>query len=479
MSWKVDGRSLDGGRVKGPPRGLGIIAGMPAALFRRIRLLAVAAAAAAVLGIAGPAMSDPDAGLPSDAGSQADVNAEPQAGADSRPKAEADSRPSTDPTFVDDFANLYQQVEASKEHISHLRIDLAAAQGVLNDAQSTLTLALGEAEQSEVALVLASGDVDAAVRTMYMSGSTDLGVVLGVLGSSPEQALRALDSVAYLRGVTGEKNDAFETSSHQHLLASSAAATALIRRDDAASDAASIGDELAKASATLKRQEKELERLIAAAAPQTVVGRTGCPKQVLEGTVPIDVSVSELCREAVSRARSPQAASAIKWALVRLGAPYACEGAGRLAQWRYDCSSFVSRAYAEAAGLGTAGAAWAPSTRSMLPWGGESLDPHYLPIPAKALSPGDLAFYDTCPAGETCDYRHVVMYLGPLTKGGPPYMVHTSECGGVANVAPFPGTDVPNFLGARRVVQLAGERLKLKDPKPSKGFASTQDGRRR
>lgn len=451
---------------------------MPAALFRRIRLLAVVGAAAAVLGIAGPAMSDPDVGLQADvsAGPQADGNSRPKG--DGRPKAEADARPSTDPTFVDDFANLYQQVEATKEHIAQLRIDLAAANGVLDDAQGTLSLALGEAEQSEVALVLASGEVDEAVRTMYMSGSTDLGVVLGVLGSTPEQALRGLDSVAYLRGVTGVKNDAFETSSHQHLLASSAAATALIRRDDAASNAVQIGDELAKASATLKRQEKELERLIAAAAPQTVVGRTGCPKEVLEGTVPLDVSVSDLCREAVSRARSPQAASAIKWALVRLGAPYACEGAGRLAQWRYDCSSFVSRAYAEAAGLGTAGAGWAPSTRSMLPWGGESLDPHYLPIPAKALSPGDLAFYDTCPAGETCDYRHVVMYLGPLTKGGPPYMVHTSECGGVANVAPFPGTDVPNFLGARRVVQLAGESMKLEDPKPSKDFASTQGGDR-
>ena len=451
---------------------------MPAALFRRIRLLAVVGAAAAVLGIAGPAMSDPDVGLQADvsAGPQADGNSRPKG--DGRPKAEADARPSTDPTFVDDFANLYQQVEATKEHIAQLRIDLAAANGVLDDAQGTLSLALGEAEQAEVALVLASGEVDEAVRTMYMSGSTDLGVVLGVLGSTPEQALRGLDSVAYLRGVTGVKNDAFETSSHQHLLASSAAATALIRRDDAASNAVQIGDELAKASATLKRQEKELERLIAAAAPQTVVGRTGCPKEVLEGTVPLDVSVSDLCREAVSRARSPQAASAIKWALVRLGAPYACEGAGRLAQWRYDCSSFVSRAYAEAAGLGTAGAGWAPSTRSMLPWGGESLDPHYLPIPAKALSPGDLAFYDTCPAGETCDYRHVVMYLGPLTKGGPPYMVHTSECGGVANVAPFPGTDVPNFLGARRVVQLAGESMKLEDPKPSKDFASTQGGDR-
>jgi hypothetical protein len=119
----------------------------------------------------------------------------------------------------------------------------------------------------------------------------------------------------------------------------------------------------------------------------------------------------------------------------------------------------VSRAYAEGAGLKTAGKGWAPSTRNMVPWDGASLDPHYAVIPPKQIRPGDLVLYDTCPEGQVCPYRHVVMYLGPMEKGGVPMMAHTNACGSVAHVEPFTGTGVANFLGVRRVVQLSGEKV--------------------
>lgn len=41
-------------------------------------------------------------------------------------------------------------------------------------------------------------------------------------------------------------------------------------------------------------------------------------------------------------------------------------------------------------------------------------------------------------------------------------MVHTNECGGVAHVAAFTGTQVGNFLGVRRVIPAAGERVMAK-----------------
>ena len=143
-------------------------------------------------------------------------------------------------------------------------------------------------------------------------------------------------------------------------MAQSAAAATLIDVTSAREEQQEAEAALARVRARLTDNRKELDALIASAAPQTVVGPSGCPKAVLDGTVPAGVDVRTLCRKAVAGASTPQAAFAIKWALVRLGAPYACDGVGRLAPWRYDCSSYVSRAYAEGAGMQTATASWAP-----------------------------------------------------------------------------------------------------------------------
>jgi cell wall-associated NlpC family hydrolase len=202
--------------------------------------------------------------------------------------------------------------------------------------------------------------------------------------------------------------------------------------------------------------------------PQQAVGPDGCPTTNVANTLRGGSEVfgaAKLCQIAVSQAATPQAALAIKWAFLHLGAAYACGGAGRMEPFRMDCSSFVSRAYAEGAGLNTAGATWAPSTRNMVPWDGVALDPHYAYVAPQNLRAGDLVLYDTCPQGG-CPYKHVVMYLGSPDGGKTFWMMHTNSCGDVAKVEPFigfPTTGEP-FLVARRVITLPGEVVHVPAP---------------
>jgi cell wall-associated NlpC family hydrolase len=386
-------------------------------------------------------------------------NTDSAPGADTGPRPYTDAAPPVDPGFVDSYTRLWKKVEKGKLKVRSLAEDLSAASQVLSATYSDLALTLRVRNKAEFQLNDASDQFDLAVKDMYITGTTDVDVILGVLGSEPDDVLRTIDSVVYLRSATGTEAADFTFAETAAVVAQSAAASAFIAADKDRARVDTVAKTLAKTKKQLKKDQKELQKLINVAAPQTVVGGNGCPKAVLEGTVPEGVKVKQLCNLAVRTAASPQAAFAIKWALVRLGAPYACEGIGRLEAWRYDCSSYVSRAYSEGAGLKTAGNGWAPSTRNMVPWDGASLDPHYAVIKPEKIRPGDLALYDTCPAGEVCPYRHVVMYLGPAEPGGVPLMAHTNSCGDVAHVAPFTGTDVANFLGVRRVIPANGEKV--------------------
>lgn len=379
-------------------------------------------------------------------------------------QATADAAPALDIGFVDDYSRLYKKVQKRQQKVARLSSTLRAANASLAGSWGDLSATIRQRGKSEFSLADAASQFAFSVRDLYITGSTDVDVVLSVLGSKPEDVLRNIDSIVYLRSATGNETVDYLAAQRYATLVESAHASAEIRADQDSTVVASIQKQLAKEKRDLKLDEKELQRLISLAAPQTVVGKDGCPKAVLDGTVPADINVKQLCKFAVKRAVTPQAAVAIKYALLRLGAPYACEGIGRLDPWRYDCSSYVSRAYSEGAGLGTAGDGWAPSTRNMVPWDGAALDPHYAIIQADKLKPGDLVLYDTCPTGETCSYRHVVMYLGPMVEGGVPMMAHTNGCGLVAHVEPFYGTDVANYLGSRRVMALPGEKLTIKLP---------------
>jgi cell wall-associated NlpC family hydrolase len=371
----------------------------------------------------------------------------------------SDAAPPIDPNFVDSYGKVWKQVEADKKKIAKTAKQLATARRLRAASSIDMQAVLRERGRSDANLAAADKKFGLSVRDFYITGTTDVDVVLGVLGSKPEDVLRNIDSFIYLRSQTSSKSGDYVAAQQSWVQVQSAAAQAMIRTADDEDRVTELLAALTSGRKRLEKDQKELQRLVAVAAPQTVISKDGCPKAVLEGTVPVDVRVKKLCENAVKQAPTPQAAVAIKWALIRLGAPYACEGIGRLQPWRYDCSSYVSRAYSEGAGLGTAGKTWAPSTRNMVPWDGVPLDQHYAPIPPTELKPGDLVLYDTCPAGETCAYRHVVMYLGPMEKGGVPMMAHTNGCGLVAHVEPFLGTDASNFLGARRVVALSGEKI--------------------
>jgi cell wall-associated NlpC family hydrolase len=392
----------------------------------------------------------PGAQLSADGLAAEDVVADPRT---------SDAAPPIDPNFVDQYGKVWKQVESDKKKNAKTVKQLATARRMLAVSYVDMQSAVRERGRSDATLAAANEEFGLSVRDFYITGTTDVDVVLGVLGSKPEDVLRNIDSFMYLRSQTSSKGDEYVAAQQTWVAAQSAAAQAMIRMADDDDRVMELLAALTSGRKKLAKDQAELQRLVAVAAPQTVISKDGCPKAVLDGTVPVDVKVKKLCENAVKHAPTPQAAVAIKWALIRLGAPYACEGIGRLEAWRYDCSSYVSRAYFEGAGLRTAGKTWAPSTRNMVPWDGVPLDQHYAPIPPSELKPGDLVLYDTCPAGQTCPYRHVVMYLGPMAKDGVPMMAHTNGCGLVAHVEPFTGTDALNFLGVRRVMALPGEKI--------------------
>ena len=220
---------------------------------------------------------------------------------------------------------------------------------------------------------------------------------------------------------------------------------------------------------SLLAEAEESLRDVMPTSRQVLVGTDGCPVSVPDGTLregSADVGIADLCQRSVTAAATPQAALAITYALQQLGSPYACGGLGRLEAARYDCSSFVARAYAEGAGISVARADWSPSTRNMVPWDGIALDRHYAFVSAEELAPGDLVLYDT--GGRS--YRHVVMVLADG------WMVHTNACGDVAHVDRFWGTEsTPGrvFLVARRVLLDSDYQVQLGDPALSPQPGST------
>lgn len=355
-----------------------------------------------------------------------------------------------------------------------------AAQARLDAAEAVVAAARAERDAmvvswgSSQALATASRlELDRLASHLYQFGSP-VTAVTAMLGA-PEDFLSQVDSqenedlAAALVVSQATSDDA------RAALARAVAMGAGTRLQVAEQGAAAARETLAAAQRQLARTAKSLDGL-AGAAPQTAIGPDGCPRRDVAGTLrggAESVGARRLCRSAVAAAATPQAALAITWAFAHLGSAYACGGAGRMLAWRMDCSSLVSRAYHEGAGLRTAGDTWAPSTRDMVPWGGASLDPHYALVAPGKLRPGDLVLYDT--GGAT--YRHVAMYLGPSGKGGTHWMLHTNSCGDVAKVEPFwgfPSSGSHTFLVARRVVRLPSDPPAPKATKHGKAPGSSR-----
>jgi cell wall-associated NlpC family hydrolase len=322
-------------------------------------------------------------------------------------------------------------------------------------------------QQTVSALSVAKRRVDNVASKIYQQGDGGLGAIASVLTGGPNSFIQGLNQVQMDR--TAANRAVYDAQKTR-------AAAALAEVQDA-----SLTSRLNTARAMEISAMSSMKVLIARlalvntqmsaidiSAPQRAVGSDGCPTDNVANTLRDGAEVfgaAKLCQIAVSQAATPQAALAIKWAFLHLGAAYACGGAGRMEPFRMDCSSFVSRAYAEGAGLNTAGATWAPSTRNMVPWDGVSLDPHYAYVAPADLRAGDLVLYDSCPQGG-CPYKHVVMYLGSPDGGKTFWMAHTNSCGDVAKVVPFygfPTTGEP-FLVARRVMVLPGEVVHVPAP---------------
>jgi cell wall-associated NlpC family hydrolase len=371
---------------------------------------------------------------------------------------------------VDEYLRQSAALEALLAAVQTARTDVATAELAVVAASQVAVRANLHAAIARQQTAVADGDATDVVRELYQQGDSGVANLATVMTLGPDGMLERLYNLRAMRGAATDVVRSAEQSALDLAVAEVARTTAvenlraaIARRDTASVAARRIEREIVNSRAQLAR--------LGLVAPQVAVGSEGCPTVDVPATLRDGsevIGAAKLCRYAVKRAATPQAALAITWAFQHLGAAYACGGVGRMLPYRADCSSFVSRSYAEGAGLNTAGDTWAPSTRNMVPWDGVALDPHYAYVATKALRPGDLVLYDTCPQGG-CPYKHVVMYLG-APGGGTPWMLHTNSCGDVAKVEQFwgfPTTGSHTFLVARRVLPVAGE--KVRTAKPAKG----------
>ncbi|GAA4096753.1 hypothetical protein GCM10022214_70690 [Actinomadura miaoliensis] len=149
-------------------------------------------------------------------------------------------------------------------------------------------------------------------------------------------------------------------------------------------------------------------------ATQVEVGPDGCPKKAPKNTLrqgAAEIGVHKLCVDSVAKARTPEAAKAIKWALTHLGLPYCMCDPQRNWENYADCSSFVSRAYRSAVPNLYRGNAPTTHTLRAVPW--------MRKIPLSQAKPGDLV--------EPND-GHVAMQLADG------YKVHTNTSKDVSRV---------------------------------------------
>lgn len=90
---------------------------------------------------------------------------------------------------------------------------------------------------------------------------------------------------------------------------------------------------------------------------QTEVDAKGCPKELPEGAPQISmdsasrqIGINKLCQRSIKQARTPEAAKALLWAFPKVGDWWYSQPKRMNSGWA-DCSSYVSRAYQEGAGL--------------------------------------------------------------------------------------------------------------------------------
>jgi cell wall-associated NlpC family hydrolase len=343
----------------------------------------------------------------------------------------------------------------------------ATAHAAVQATEQQVALLVIARAQLQVQSDAARATTDDVVESLYQSGDDGLGAMIQILSVGPDGFINSLDNAFRARRASNAIVYAALKAKADVAFAGDVESTVRVTMKTQADADRAAAAALATAKATLSSIDGQLGAL-ATTAPSLPLDADGCPRTSIASTLrdgSASIGAEKLCHLAIAGAATPQAALAIGWAFRHLGAAYACGGAGRMLPYRADCSSFVSRAYHEGAGLSTASLYDAPSTRDMVPWGGAGLDPHYAFVAPADIKPGDLVLYDTCPSSGSCAYRHVVMYLG--TVDGHIWMVHTSSCGDVAHVSAFWGlgsTSPSPFLVARRVMPTAGDPAHVGPP---------------
>lgn len=353
------------------------------------------------------------------------------------------------PTSFPDAVTWFQEAEIARnsalDELESETTKLAAnrAQLVLNSDYKDFTLRSRDEVQE---------DTNALAAATFMNGiSSEMTVIVDTVSG-----INPLDSVLAQRAVTGVSGgQALDLDEANQLLAVAEELVQQNKVDEAISQArvTILENELVQAQAGLDIAQAYLAELVKPApvsGPQTVVNSEGCPTEAPVGTVRVGHDVFDLCKESVEQAATPSAALAIIEAFSNLGTPYACGGVGRLDKGIFDCSSLVTRAYSDGAGLGVASEGYAPSTRSMMPWDGYGLSSWFSYVSPQDTRPGDLVLQRTC-TEKPCTSQHVVMLLARGTQ------LHTNACGDVAHIKYFDGFESENFVVSRRVLPATGE----------------------
>jgi cell wall-associated NlpC family hydrolase len=341
------------------------------------------------------------------------------------------------------------------------RSDVIVAEQELADAQSAralvereLTRASLRSADAQAVAVVAQDDVNVLARNMYMGNNmSSFEKINAVL--SAKSPTEVTDTMHLLESVSTVSATELVEDVAQADVAQQAYADAMSKNAESALRVQTANVSLAESVARRDATRAVLASLLAPApvsGPQVGISPALCPRQVPDGSFRVTGDPYELCARSVEQAPTQAAALAIIEAFRNLGAPYACGGVGRLEEYRFDCSSFVSRAYFEGAGIPVASSGYAPSTRSMVPWDGHALDPWFSYVSPEDSRPGDLVAQRSC-TQEPCIYQHVVMLLADGAQ------IHTSSCGDVANVSTFAGFDAPNFLVTRRVAVPQGSQV--------------------
>jgi hypothetical protein len=366
----------------------------------------------------------------------------------------------TIPGYSDEYLMKWEKVQIAQNNRVNANERLKIARSSLGIAGTTLRSAQRAVVVAKAIEEIAQKQLDASARGMYQSGSGSLGIVIAVVTSPSNDSLSALEFGYMLNKVASATTSDFLVIVENREASEKFLISAQFNYDEALMGFSEAQKELETVSAEYADAISSYGDAINFSGPQTEVGPDGCPVAAPVGTLrdgAENIGISLICQEAVKQAATPQAAFALKWGLTRLGAPYACKGIGRMNPFRFDCSSLVSRAYWEGAGIPIAGDSWAPSTRNMTPWDGVALDPHLAQVDPMDIKPGDLVLYNTCPQGG-CGYRHVVMYLGSTDGGKTNWMLQTNSCGDTAHVKNFNGFGPEtNFEVVRRVMTIGEE----------------------